>query len=340
MKDIQNMPFGIEEEVDLLEYLYAILRYKYRILVIAMLGAVLIFGYSKFLDDIYASSALVAVNIRDKPGGVAPKDYRASDALGLIEHEFIIEGAHSNERDRLMARMRSLKFSQTFIEENDLLPYIFEKQWDKKNKKWLEGFKPDIREANKIFNETIRGLETDDDTGLLNIRFKTRDPKLSAELANKFVERFNQFIRENEATELKARRDYLDARLTEVENIELHRSIYRLMETQLAAESLIYARTEYPLEVIQPAFPPLFKTYPQRKKWAALTFVGLLLLGAMVSIGMVLLKNLRNGLKEYQEKQVAEVSEKDKQKKDQKTEKELVEPSKPSDQYQGDDWVD
>ena len=51
MKDNQNMPFGIEEEVDLLEYLYAILRYKYRILVIAMLGAVTIFAYSKFLDD-------------------------------------------------------------------------------------------------------------------------------------------------------------------------------------------------------------------------------------------------------------------------------------------------
>jgi uncharacterized protein involved in exopolysaccharide biosynthesis len=340
MKDIQNKPFGIEEEVDLLEYLYAILRYKYRILVIAMLGAVLIFGYSKFLDDIYASTALVAVNIRDKPGGVAPKDYRASDALGLIEHEFIIEGAHSNERDRLMARMRSLKFSQAFIEENDLLPYIFEKQWDKKNKKWLEGFQPDIREANKIFNESMRGLEPDDETGLLRVRFKTRDPKLSSELANKFVVRFNRFIRENEAAELKARRDYLDARLQEVENIELHRSIYRLMETQLAAESLIYARTEYPLEVIQPAFPPLFKTYPQRKKWAALTFVGLLLLGVMVSIGMVLLKNLRNGLKEYRDTHAIDEHDTKNLKTDNEDKKELSISEKPVEKYQGDDWVD
>jgi len=337
MKGIQNMPFGIEEEVDLLEYLHAILRYKYRILIVAMIGAVAIFAYSKMVDDIYMSTAVVAVNIKEKPGGVAPKDYRASDALGLLEHDFIIEAAHSNERDRLMARMRSMKFSQLFIEENNLLPYIFHKRWNAADKKWEEGFKADPREAGLIFNQAIRGLDSDEQSGLLRINFKTRDPKLSAELANKFVEHFNRFIRDNEAAELKARRDYLEARLGEVDNIELHRSIYRLMETQLAAESLLYARSEYPLEVIQPAFPPIYKTYPQRKKWAALTFVGLILLGIMISIGLVLLKNLRSGLKQYQEKQAATQAEDEKVK---QTDNQQAKQGPAQKSYEGDDWVD
>jgi hypothetical protein len=241
-----------------------------------------------------------------------------------------------------MARMRSMKFSQLFIEENDLLPYIFNKRWNNETKKWEEGFKPDLRHAGQIFNEGMRGLESDDQSGLLRIHFKTRDPNLSAQLANKFVLGFNQFIRDNEAKELKARRDYLEERLSEVENIELHRSIYRLMETQLAAESLLYARSEYPLEVIQPAFPPIYKAYPTRKKWAALTFVGLILLGIMISIGMVLLKNLRQGLKDYREKQAVMADGREtprlNEKQADKDQQDMQSKGKPD--YEGDDWVD
>ncbi|MEJ2214492.1 MAG: Wzz/FepE/Etk N-terminal domain-containing protein [Gammaproteobacteria bacterium] len=345
MKDIDRMPFGIEEEVDLLQYLYVILRFKYRILIVAMLGAVAVFAYSKLVDDIYMSTAVVAVNIKEKPGGVSPKEYRASDALGLIEHDFIIDAAHSNERDRLMARMRSMKFSQLFIEENNLLPYIFHKRWNSEAKKWEEGFKPDLRQAGRVFSESMRGLESDDQSGLLRVHFKTRDPELSAKLANNFVIRFNQYIRDNQAEELKARRSYLEDRLSEVENIELHRSIYRLMETQLAAESLLYARSEYPLEVIQPAFAPIYKSYPSRKKWAALTFVGLVLLGVMVSIGTVLLKNLRQGLKDYQEKNAAlSASEELKQLDDKQPDKDQKDADPKATpkyaKYDGDDWVD
>ncbi len=303
-QEIKKFPFGVEEEVDLLEYLYAILRFKYRIVVLAMIGAITLFGLSQLVDNSYMATVVVAINIKEKQGGVSPKEYRASDALGLIEHDFIIEAVHSNERDRLMARMRSMKFSQLFIEENGLLPYIFHKNYDSESGKWLDGFNPDLREAGAIFSAQMRGLQTDEESGLLRIIFKTRQPKLSAELANKFVERFNRYIRNNEASELKARRDYLEGRLKEVDNIELHRSIYRLLETQLAAESLLYARRHYPLEVIQPAFPPLNKATPQRKKWAALTFAGLVLLGVMIAIGTVLLKKVRQGLQEYQVKNV------------------------------------
>ncbi|TNF99092.1 MAG: hypothetical protein EP297_06460 [Gammaproteobacteria bacterium] len=340
-QELDKLPFGVEEEVDLLEYLHAVLRYKYRILVSAMMGAIMVFGVSLLSENIYMSMAVVAVNIEENPGGVAPKDYRASDALGLIEHDFIIE-AHSNERDRLMARMRSMKFSQIFIEENNLLPYIFHKQWDKENNTWLDGFQPDSREAGLIFSRKIRGLETDEQTGLLRINFRSRDPAFSAKLANRFVQSFNQYIRDNQISILKARREYLEQRLKEVENIELHKSIFRLLETQMAAESLLYARNEYPLEVIQPAFPPLNKSSPNRKKWTALSFVGLVMLGIMITIGMVLLKKIRQGLKQYEsyEKNRIRPGNNKHEHTGQTAEKDS--PKKPSQDrhYKGDDWVD
>jgi LPS O-antigen subunit length determinant protein (WzzB/FepE family) len=295
----EDVPFGIEEEIDLLEYLNAIIRYKYRIFLIAMIGAAVVFGSSKLVDDIYMSTTVVAVNIKENPGGVSPKEYRANDALGLIEHDFIIEGAHSNEIARLMAHMRSMRFSQIFIEENNLLPYIFHKRWDNDKQAWLKDFKPDMREAMLIYDGDIRGLDLDDETKLLRINFKTRDALLSADLANKFVKRFNLHIQDMQAEQLQIRTAYLEERLKEEPNIELHRSIYRLLETQLAAESLLYARKDYPLEVIQPAFPALYKTYPNRKQWAALALIGLILLGVMAAIASVIVGKIRHSLGAY-----------------------------------------
>jgi hypothetical protein len=79
----------------------------------------------------------------------------------------------------------------------------------------------------------------------------------------------------------------------------MHRSIYRLLEAQLAVESLIYARENYPLEMIQPATEPLFESYPPRKKWTALTLVGLLFVGFGVVVIAGVVGKLRQDLKAY-----------------------------------------
>ena len=332
------MPFGVDDDVDLIEYLQAILRYKYRIVLSAVAIAGVVFGLSLLVDNQYMSTAVVAVNIKEKAGGVSPKEYRASDALGLLEHDFIIEGVHSNELDRLLARMRSMKFSQQFIEQNKLLPYIFHNHWDPQQEAWKEDFKPDLREAGMTFMTRLRGVELDEASGLLRINFTTRDPQFSAALANAFVTQFNEFIRDAEARELEARRDYLTKRLEEVDNIELHKSIYRLMETQLAAESLLYARSEYPLELIQPAFPALFKTYPLRKKWAVMAMLATIMLGIMFAIGMVLLSKIKQAIAAYQTKQLTELQACSSATPANTPATRDIAPD--NDQYNGDDWID
>jgi uncharacterized protein involved in exopolysaccharide biosynthesis len=302
-------PSLVEEEVDLLEYLHALLRVKYRIVIAAFVVAVSVFGLSKLVTDQFTAVTTVAMNINEDPGGVQPGKYGAADVISLIEHDFLVQTSHSNERDRMLARMRSMTFSEIFIIENNLLPYLFHKQWDAEKKEWKDGFKPEMREAAGIFVDSIRKIALDETTGLLAVSMTTRSAELSADLANKFIKRFNEYIRQKEQDVLSARGDYLNKRLAEIENLELHRSIYRLLETQLASESLLHARDDYPLEVIQPAIPPLFKSKPSRKKWAALSFFAVILLGIVVTIARVLLGKITSGLKAYQQKEIAQVEE-------------------------------
>jgi len=332
--------FSLEDEVDLLEYLNAILRFKYRILIVAVLFAVAVFAASKMVDDLYTGMAVVAININDEPGGVSPGKYGAADMLSLIEHDFLVQNNSDNELHRLMARLRSVRFSELFVTENNLMPYIFHKNWDADAKTWKEGFEPNINEAVEFFRRKMRFAKIDDTTGLLNISFNTRNPKLSADLANKFVERFNSYIRENQAQELKDRAAYLNKRLEEIENLELHRSIFRLIETQLAAESLLYARKNYPLEMIQDALPPAVKSYPGRKKWAVITFFGIIFLGIMVSIASVLLKKIKSGLTAYHSKQLEQNDAQPRQKSIEKPIDEKTTDLSSKSDYSGDDWVD
>jgi hypothetical protein len=283
----------------LLKYIHKLLLYKYRIAILAIVGAGIVFGLSWLVDDRFSAEATVAINISEAPGGVQPKNYRGANTIGAIEYDFIIDGSQSNERDRHLARMESFGFISWFITQQNLLPWLYVKDWDEANKKWKVGVEPDIREAVKALKTNILYINIDKKTDLMNIRMTTSLPDRAAYLANKFVQAFNRYVRNLEAEELKNRRLYLERRLTEVSNTEIHRSIYRLLEAQLAVESLINARANYPLEMIQPATEPLFESYPNRKKWTAFTLIGLVFIGIAGVFTIALVSGLRHDLKAY-----------------------------------------
>lgn len=300
----EHDPLGIDNQIDLLEYIGALAYNKYKIGAIALVGAVLVLGITFLMDNMYTAAAVVAINTNEKPGGVAPKDYRTTNAIGLLEHDIIIDATPANEKERMLARMRSMRFSNIFIDENNLIPYIYHKHWDEDQKKWKEDFLPDKGEAIEVFQKNMRSIELDDKTGLLLIFFKTRDAELSAKLANIFVKRYNQYIREISLAEISQRRKYLEEQLLVIKNTELQKSIYRLLEAQLASETLLYAKKDYPLEEIQPAVPPMFKSSPKRLTISALSFIAFVFLGITYTIGNILARKILTNLKKYEPKPV------------------------------------
>ena len=297
--DNQESPLNLDQDIDLFEYLHALLAAKYRILLVAVAVALAVFGYSKTIEDTFSATATVAVNINSEPGGVAPKNYRAGDSLGLIEYDLLIDPAADNEMQRLLARMKSAAFSELFVMENDLLQYIYADQWDSDKNEWIDGFKTSKTDAVLYFRRSMRSVNLDQATKLLDINFVTRDPKLSASLANRFVTRFNQYIQQMDAQEVAERRRFLESRLEDTSNLEIQRSIYRMLETQLATEALIFAKRDYPLEEIQPALPPQFKSAPKRKTWAILGFVGTAFACVVFVLSWVLISKLRKALRAY-----------------------------------------
>jgi len=283
----------------LLKFTYQLLRYKFRIAMVAIVGAAMVLGLSLLLDDKYSAQATVAVNISEDPGGVQPNNYRGANTIGVLEYDFIIDGIQANERERLLARMDSFGYISAFIVEQDLLQYLYKENWNAEKNEWINDFQPDMREAVKKFKSDALYVFTDKKTDLLNIRLTSGSPEFSAKLANAFVKSFNEYLRSLDLEEITNRRRYLEQRLSEIKNSEIQRSIFRLLETQLAVESLINARANYPLEVIQPATVPLFESFPARKQWTAITLILLLFCGVLFVVSMNVFTALRRDLKDY-----------------------------------------
>ena len=292
-------PLNVDQEVDLLEYLHAILRAKYRILILSVLVAGAVFGYSKTVDSKYRSTAVMAVNISQGVAGTRPGQYRGSDVVGILEYSLMVDEPYENEQSRLLARLTSNGFIELFIEENDLFKYIFREQWNEANQSWIEGFVPSMQIAVMVFRGEILSAEVDGQSGLLPISMTTVDPQLSARLANAYFERFNRYTRDRRLAELAQQRDILNQRLDATSNIEMQRSIYRMLETQLAEEIILNAKSDYPLEPIQTAQPALFKSAPNRKMWTIVAFMATAMLSVLFVIGRIVFKKLTAALGDY-----------------------------------------
>lgn len=295
----ENLPYGLKDEIDLLEYIGAVLRSKYWIMLLAVISGSCVYGLTLFMPEQY--EAFVKINLveHDAPGGVTPDNRRAPEVMTLVEHGFIMGKISNNYRHVIMAKMKSRTFTIKFINDNNVLPYLFAKKWDKNLKKWTDGFKPDIEEAFKRFNSNIRFVNHNKESDLMAVRMRFGDSKIVAEWANMYVSDFNKYMRQKAIDEIYNKLDFLNKELERTNIVEMQKSIYRIIEAQTAISMLANARKDYIFEVLDPAVPPLYKSSPKRKRAAVLGFVGGVMFGISLAIGRVLFNKIKKAVDAY-----------------------------------------
>ncbi len=294
-----KLPYKLDEEVDLLEYLAAVFRYKYLIVLSAILCSVAAYGLTYLKPKLYESFVNTTLVEHDNPGGVSPDKRRAPEVMTLVEHGYIMGQFRDNSRDIIMATMRSHLFTTRFITEENVLQQIFEEHWDSKDKKWKDDFKPDTRLAYEIFNSGIRFINFNEETGLMKLRICWKDPELSARWANRYIALFNEHMRTKAMEVGRMKLESLQTELKKTDIVEIQKAIFRLIEAQTAVVMTASARKDYVLEVIDPALPNPDKCSPARRKTVVMAFVAVFALGLAASVGTVITKKLKSAIKKY-----------------------------------------
>jgi LPS O-antigen subunit length determinant protein (WzzB/FepE family) len=288
------------QEIDLLEYILVILRNKYHIIILSITLATIAFVVCSLLPVIYSAHVQLAIMTPEKLGGVSPDAMRAPEVVTLVERGFVNGLVYDNQQERVLAKMKSKVFIQYFIQKNDLLPYIFSKDWDTKKKQWKDDFKPDLLLATRIFKEKHNWIKVDIDTQLIEVGINWNNPKKAALLANTFADNFNEYMKFEEIEKTNTMKVFLMKELSKTKIIEMRKSIYRLMETQLVIKMLASSKKQHTVEILDPAVPPIEKSSPAKKKITLLTLIGTMLLSITYLIGRVIFMKIRVAIEGYE----------------------------------------
>ena len=281
-----------DDEIDLMEYWRTLMRHK-AILITSVLVFTLAAVAAAFLmTPIYRAEVVVAPVSEEKGGGLSAL---AGQFGGLASLAGINLGGGGGKVEEAIAKLKSRAFTTAFIEEQGLMPVLFDELWDPAAKRWRVDSEDDIPtawDAYKAFDE-IRSISEDKKTGIITLAIEWKDAELAARWANALVARLNKELQREAIEEARKSIAYLEQQLEQTSVIEMRQSIFRLIEAQTKNIMLANVRDEFAFKIIDKAVPPEEKAKPKRKLMVALGLVLGLFVGIFLAFFTAFLKKQR-----------------------------------------------
>ncbi len=280
----------VDSDVDLRTVLRLLWRRRWLVIASTIAFTALLVVVAILTTPVYrATTVLVPASV----------DRNGAGALGAMLGQFgglaslagVNVGAGGNSDTEVsLAVLRSRQFTEAFIRDLDLMPALFDHEWDPGAKGW-KGPKenwPTLAQGYKQFDREVRSLAYDRKTGLVTLQIDWRDPTVAAAWANELVTRANAEMRRRAIQDAGASVDYLEKELTATATVDTRTAISRLMEAQIKQRMLANVTVEYAFKVIDAALPPDPKDMIRPKRLLLVAFGAVLgmLVGVIVALLM------------------------------------------------------
>ena len=269
------------EDGDLGSFVRAVWNGKWAVVLIVSACAAVGGAYA-FLATAWwrADVVLVQVDSKAVPGGLAQLG-----VLGSLAGLNIGTGGASQTP---VAVLKSKDFARDFIESKGLIPVLLADRWDSHKDWWPFGsslYQPDIRDAVKAFDETVRGVSEDKKTGLITLSITWTDPNLAADWANELTTRINDRLRSQALLEAESSISFLRGEITATNIATLQQSLGKVLESEMQKLLLARGNSDYAFKVIDRAFPPRARSRPIR----SVVMLMSVLLGFLLSAAYIFL---------------------------------------------------
>ena len=300
-------PVLARDEISIRDVILTVRRRKWIIAAITALAVLIGLLYAVFATPMYTASIAVSPATKDD-SGLSSIAGRLGGVAALAGFNL---GSGGSEKEDYLAILQSRELGERFIDRYQLKPDLFPKRWNAAAEKWKEGapnkgfrafisrtlarlsgdegwreadsFIPTDWEAYKRFDDKVRSVKEDTDTGIVTVSFEFRNPAMAAQWANDYVAMANEEIRQRAIAESSRALAYLNEQVEKTTISGLRDTIYQLVEHQLETITLANSREEYAFRVIDKAVVPEQRSHPQRSVILVLSLVlGLVLGGAAV----------------------------------------------------------
>jgi uncharacterized protein involved in exopolysaccharide biosynthesis len=275
----------LDQPIDLLHYVFLLFDTKWIILLASVVCGYATLLYANKLPDIYESVALVDIVEQGDAGGIDPDNRVSAESIGLIETGFVLSTTKENYAKTVFSRLTSRKFIRFFMDQHNIYALLYKKHWDEKKQRWHEGFELDKGEAFIRFESEFISIYQNEESQIVAVAVRHSDPVLAAELANLYVKEFNDYMRQIALAAVASKAAFIEQNLESAGNIQIEQMLYRMMEAQAAAATLINGQDEYALELVDPATRSYDRYSPARKRMALLAAF----LSGFLVTGMILL---------------------------------------------------
>lgn len=246
--------------------LFAITRWWVGVLCVAIaVAAALWFAYTS--EPVYRAESLLSLSqSAEQPGGGLSERLGGLAALAGLN----LQGAGDRKAEAL-ATLQSRRLADSFVQDKNLLPILFQSRWDPVRKDWKEGVEvPTLWDAYELISDDVIKVVEDRKTGLITLGVEWTDPKVAAEWNRDLIERANTLLQES-AYEASTRNiSFLKKQLQETDLVGVRQALNNLMESELKNSMLAQRSEDYAFKVLDPPVVPEKRVRPIRTLLLAL----------------------------------------------------------------------
>lgn len=288
-----------EDEISLLDLFMVLLRHKALIVGLVFLTGVAAVIISLQMTNIYRSEATIAPKESEKTSAGA---LSALGGLGgMVAGELGLGGGGSLEKLEVM--LKSRKLSETVITKYELMPVIFEEQWDSKEKKWLVDPAPTLQDGQKAMQDMLT-VSSDPKQGTIEVGIEHKDPEIARKILGYYLSELSEILRQEVIRDAAENMRFFREQLDRTSDILLKEKVYTLLAREIERDTFARAQEYYSFNVLDPPFVPDLdkKVRPKRSLICILSVVVAFFVAVFLAFLMEYVNRLKTEDRErYQE---------------------------------------
>ena len=301
-----------EDEINLLDYWRVIWKRRKLIGYIVLAMVVLTAVVSLFMTNIYQAEAVIAPinNAREGGGGMAAL---LAQQLGGGLPGIMMTGAASSAAE-IINLLKSNVLREKIIVQYNLLPVLFDKQWDEKKGRWkaevgeIAGSNidfnplswvakllallrpapqpsiakkpgiPDIWDGIRALSKLV-SVKHNIKENSITVTGQFRDPDLAAKLVEYFLKALTDHMSAEARRVALINQKHLESQLGVATDPFIKQKIFNLIAQQVETSMMAEVKENFAFKVIDPPKAPDRKIKPKRAQMVILSFVVALFIG-------------------------------------------------------------
>jgi uncharacterized protein involved in exopolysaccharide biosynthesis len=242
-----------DDEINLLDLFMVLVRRKWLVIGLVFLTGVAAVIISLQMTNIYRSEATIAPKELEQSTGTA-----LSGALGglggLVASEFGLGGG--SDADKIEVLLKSRQLTNLVVEKHNLLPILFDKQWDAQKKAWKEAPAPTIQDAYKLIKDGLLKVTRDRKTNVITASIEHKDPEFAKSMMQYYLTELSEGLRAKVVKDAQENMRFLTEQLDRTTDPLLREKIYSMLAKEIEKATFARAQTYYGFYVLDPPIAP------------------------------------------------------------------------------------